>query len=447
MSFRVIVAGAGTGGLCLAQGLRRAGIDVVVLERDDGPRAAGLRGYRVGISPNGARALRACLAPELYAVFEASTGEPYARLLMCTERYRRLLAVPFAEMPGGGGDEHNVSRATLRQVLLTGIGDAVAWRRPVTGYELSPDGRVTVHAGGGEPVTGDLLVGADGAGSPVRRRLLPGAGHTSTGLVAIGGKAPLDAAGTALLPDGDVPGMALMFDRHGGMGISHVMRMRWDDDHVPRPGIAPAHAAALHGWEGLAADPTTDFVSWGVTVSHTRFPGGMPSPTDGFALLTHARRVTDDWDPRWHELLERSDPASAITIDIRTSDPLPEWEPGPVTLLGDAAHTMTPGRGAGANTALRDARELCERLVRVRDGELGLREAVGGYESLMRRYSALAVRESLEFMNDGAASRGPVARALGTAGMRTGMRLVDRVPVLRRRMIRDMQRVRDSELV
>ena len=69
-------------------------------------------------------------------------------------------------------------------------------------------------------------------------------------------------------------------------------------------------------------------------------------------------------------------------------------------MIGDAIHTMTPGRGAGANTALRDARELRDRLVRVRDGELGLVEAVGEYEDLMRRYSSLAVRESLEFMND-----------------------------------------------
>lgn len=447
MSLRVVVAGAGTGGLCLAQGLRRAGIDVTVLERDAAPAVGGLRGYRVGISPNGARALRACLDPALYAVFEASTGEPYERLLMCTERYRELLTVRFVELPGGGGDEHNVSRATLRRVLLTGLADTVQWGRPVTGWETGPDGRVTVHADGGDPVTGDLLVGADGAHSAVRRRFLPGAGHTSTGVVALGARAPLDARSTDLLPGGDTPGMALLLDRHGGTGISHVMRMRWDEHHVPRPGIDPAHDAALRGWDGLAGDPTTDFVSWGVTVPRTRFPGGVPLRAEGCALLTHAHRVTEGWDPRWHALLQRSDPASALAIDIRTSDPLPEWEPGPVTLLGDAAHTMTPGRGAGANTALRDAQELCERLVRARDGELGLTAAVGEYETLMRRYSALAVRESLEFMNADAATRSPLAQALGTTLQRTGMRLVNRVPALRRRVARGMQQVRDSELV
>ncbi|MEJ8278446.1 FAD-dependent oxidoreductase [Pseudonocardia spirodelae] len=442
MSVRVIVAGAGTGGLCLAQRLHRAGAEVVVLERDTDPRPAGLRGYRVGISPDGSRALRACLPAELYAVFEATTGASYDRLLMCTEHYRELLSLPFAEMPGGGAEEFNVSRTTLRRVLLTGIGDTVRWGSPYAGHEVLDDGTVLVRTADGDTVAGDLLVGADGAHSRVRGRFLPGAGHTSTGLVAIGGRAPLDAATTALLPGAD--GMALVLGRTGTTGITHVMRMPWDADRVPRPGTDPARAAALRGWPGLAGDPTDDFVSWGVTVSHTVLPGGRPASADGTALLTLAQQVTADWDPRWGALLDRSDPASALWIDIRTSDPLPRWEPGPVTLLGDAAHTLTPGRGAGANTALRDARELGERLVRVHDGDLDLRTAVGGYEAEMRRYSAVAVRESLQQMHDDS-GRGAVSRALATTAQRTGLRLVNRVPALRRRLARGMQRVRDSE--
>ncbi|WP_243418220.1 FAD-dependent oxidoreductase [Actinomycetospora cinnamomea] len=118
-----------------------------------------------------------------------------------------------------------------------------------------------------------------------------------------------------------------------------------------------------------------------------------------------------------------------------------------MTLIGDAIHTMTPGRGAGANTALRDARELRDRLVRVRDGELSLLAAVGEYEDLMRRYASLAVRESLEFMNDGGTARRPVVGPLSVFAQRTGMRLVDRIPAAKRRMARGFQKVRDSELV
>lgn len=118
-----------------------------------------------------------------------------------------------------------------------------------------------------------------------------------------------------------------------------------------------------------------------------------------------------------------------------------------MTLIGDAIHTMTPGRGAGANTALRDARELRDRLVRVRDGEQSLVEAVGDYEDLMRRYSSLAVRESLEFMYDNGTARRPVVGPRSVLAQRTGLRLVDRIPAAKRRMARGFQKVRDSELV
>ena len=59
----------------------------------DRTRTSGLHGYRVGISPNGARALKACLDPELFATFVATTGAPYDTLAMLTERYRTLIRI------------------------------------------------------------------------------------------------------------------------------------------------------------------------------------------------------------------------------------------------------------------------------------------------------------------------------------------------------------------
>ena len=71
----VLIIGAGTGGLCLAHGLRRAGINVAVYERHR-DRSDGLLGYRVGIGPTGSRALRECLPPELFATFLATCARP-----------------------------------------------------------------------------------------------------------------------------------------------------------------------------------------------------------------------------------------------------------------------------------------------------------------------------------------------------------------------------------
>ena len=64
----------------------------------------------------------------------------------------------------------------------------------------------------------------------------------------------------------------------------------------------------------------------------------------------------------------------------------------------------------------------------------------------MRTYSAIAVKESLEFMNDGGTARKPIIGPVTTFGMRTALRITDRVPALKRRMALNMQKVRDAEL-
>jgi 2-polyprenyl-6-methoxyphenol hydroxylase-like FAD-dependent oxidoreductase len=442
---KVIIVGAGTGGMCLAHGLRHAGIDVEVHERDR-TRTGGLHGYRVGISPNGARALKACLSPELFDTFVATTARPYDNYTMYTERFRVLMSIAADQMVGVGtapeDSDHNVSRMTLRQVLFTGMEDVIRFDRRCTGYTRHDDGRVTAHFDDGEDATGDLLVGADGANSPVRRQYLPHAGHTETGLLAIGGKLALTDANRHLLPDTAMHGMSMLFDRRGQFGIAHAMYMPWTEEGAP----GSTDRALVEQWPGIRYDNTTDHLSWGLSTSRTVAPADTLERR-GADLNALALELTRDWDPRWRELVATSDPSASIALSVRTSDPLAPWEPSPVTLIGDAAHTMTPGRGAGANTALRDARELRDRLVRVRDGELSLVAAVGEYEELMRRYSSLAVRESLEMMNDDGTARRRIVGPLSVFAQRTGMRMVDHLPPVKRRIARNMQKVRDSELV
>lgn len=445
---KVLIIGAGTGGMCLAHGLRRAGIDVAVYERDR-TRTGGLNGYRVGISPNGCRALKSCLDPELFDTFVATTGGDYRYLTMYTERFRELVGIRFDELPRTGDNpedrDYNVSRMTLRQVLFTGVEDAITFDKKFTGYEQHPDGTVTAHFADGDTATGDLLVGADGANSPVRRQYLPSATHTETGLIGLGGKVSLATSEKHGLPSRVMNGMSMLFDRRGQFGITHAMRLPWHDG-APREGIGTSDAALIEAWPGLRYDNTTDYLSWGLSTSRSLAPDDVLD-REGTDLHEVALRLTTDWDPRWREIVTASDPSAAHCLSVRTSDPLPPWQPSTVTMVGDAIHTMTPGRGAGANTALRDARELRDRLVRVRDGELSLREAVGEYEDLMRRYSALAVRESLEFMNDDGTARRPVLGPLSVLAQRSAMRLMNYIPPAKRRMARSMQKVRDSELV
>jgi len=71
--FHVVIIGAGLGGLCLAQGLKRAGISFDVYERDAAPDSR-LQGYRIRIDAEGQRALAACLPLELFALFRATAS-------------------------------------------------------------------------------------------------------------------------------------------------------------------------------------------------------------------------------------------------------------------------------------------------------------------------------------------------------------------------------------
>ena len=89
---RVAVAGAGLGGLCLAQGLRRAGADVAVYERDGRAGRAG-QGYRLHVDARAGLALQQCLPPELLAAFQATCGQASTRLTVVSERLRVLKEV------------------------------------------------------------------------------------------------------------------------------------------------------------------------------------------------------------------------------------------------------------------------------------------------------------------------------------------------------------------
>ncbi len=107
-----------------------------------------------------------------------------------------------------------------------------------------------------------------------------------------------------------------------------------------------------------------------------------------------------------------------------------------MTLLGDAIHTMTPGRGVGANTALRDARLLTRKLVEARDGRLPLTDAIGAYETTMTGYAWDAVIKSRAQMDGHSAMHkaGPLGR-FARAGMRTGMRVVNHLPPVKRKLV------------
>ena len=105
---------------------------------------------------------------------------------------------------------------------------------------------------------------------------------------------------------------------------------------------------------------------------------------------------------------------------------------------------MTPGRGAGANTALRDAALLRDRLVEVSSGNKPLLQAVKEYEVEMLRYSGEAVRESRKQMSSRDMIHKPVIGRLQLSTMRALTRSVNALPFVKRRIIRSIMRVRGA---
>jgi 2-polyprenyl-6-methoxyphenol hydroxylase-like FAD-dependent oxidoreductase len=440
----VAIIGAGTGGLCLAHGLVREGIDVAVYERDR-TRRDGLQGYRVGISPDGSRALHACLPPDLYATFAATCARPPSSLTFLDHRLRPLLSVGVEDGLNIGDDpvesEKSVSRMTLRQVLLTGLEDVVHFDKAFSRYEERPDGTVEAFFEDGTSVVADLLVGADGTNSRVRRQLLPRAELGDTGIRAVAGKVLLSDEVRGLLTPPLWNGVSLVFAPRGYSLVSHTMEFKWGDDG-PKKGIGRTESELIERWPGLLFDNTRDYFMWGFGGSARRLPVD-PMPLVGRELIELVLGQTRGWHPNLRRIFELSDPGATFPIAVRTSVPVEPWRTGPVTLIGDAIHTMTPGRGVGANTALLDALLLCHQLVEARDGRRGQREGVAAYERSMIQYGFEAVRESLKQMSADQPIHHPLWGGPALAGMKAMFRLVDRVPPMKRRMAEGQTRLRD----
>jgi 2-polyprenyl-6-methoxyphenol hydroxylase-like FAD-dependent oxidoreductase len=428
---KVLVIGGGTGGLALAHGLKRAGIGVTVFERDV-LRTDGLHGYRVGIDPDGSRALKALLPDDLYDTFVATKARDPKYFNMLTEDLKEVLSLEIPASTDPVESEKSISRMTLRQVLLTGLEDVVEFGKEFVRFEQHADS-VTAYFADGSEATGDLLVAADGSGSRVRRQYLPQAKTEETGIIAIAGKLPLTEESAKLVPPKVFEGISIVNAPHGLACIIHVMEFQWDHDGKVKDGIGGNTEDLIRQWPGLQFDNTRDYINWGLSATADKLPPDVME-LRGQELVDLALKLTPGWHPNFRRMLELTDPGTCFPVNIWTSVPLDPWPSSNVTLLGDAIHTMTPGRGVGANTALRDALLLCRKLIEVRDGRAELVAAVHEYEAKMIEYGFDAVLKSRAQMSASDPMHKPVIGRVVLAGMRTAMRAVNHLPPVKRRM-------------
>ena len=319
---KALIAGAGIGGLAAGIALRHAGIDVQVFER-----ARELREIGAGLMiwPNGTRSLEA-LGVEL-------RGLPVQAITFRDRRGRRLIETPVDQISERyGSDVAFVHRADLQAALANSFGrDGLRFSSEVTGFAEDQD-QVQVKLRDGAVASGDLIVGADGLRSQVRRQLL-------------GDGDPVYLGST--IWRGIVRSHGIALDR--GHGVNWVGR----------------------GAEFLAFYVADDRIYWACV---TKEPKGEKPGQGG-----HKQDVLErfgDWVGPVPALIEATDEAAILRNDMYDRPPVQRWSRGRVTLVGDAAHPMTPNSGQGACQALEDAVALGESLMRAPN----LAEALELYE-------------------------------------------------------------------
>ena len=372
---RVLVAGAGIGGLTAGCALARAGFEVCVVERTPEllPVGAGIT-----VQANAMLALRrigldAAVAAEGVALDLSQLRRDDGRVLASTSLagLERALGAPSIA----------VHRGRLQRVLLDALGQGrIELGAPVVGFDADASG-VVLRLGDGRRLEGDVLIGADGLRSGVRAAL-----H--------GAEEPVYAGYTTWRGVAKARGLVA-----SGYGTEMWGRGR-------RVGFVSIGHGEVY-WFSVVDAPA----------------GGRDTP--GRVRAELLERFGDFAAPV-PELLASTEERSIVRTDVFDRPPLERWGRGRVTLLGDAAHPMTPNLGQGGCQAIEDAIVLAECL---RAGTEDLESGLRSYEDRRAARAHWFVAQSR--------SLGRVAQASGRFGAwlrNTALRLVPR-RVLERQLL------------
>ncbi len=418
-SFHVIIIGGGLGGLCLAQGLRKAGISVAVYERDQ-THDERLQGYRMHIEAMGNRALHDCLPTHLFEVYLKTTGNTGKGLQICDEHFNQLMAFPVDPIKQENPltSSRSVSRITLRQVLLAEMDEIVHFNKVFSSYRENPDGLVTALFEDGSSATGDLLVAADGGNSRVRQQFLPQAKRIETSNTAIMGKVILTSELLSLLNAHKLDWATTVLAPRG-RGLFSAVHDLSDKASERIQGLIGANDAVLMDEMGALFENTNDYYFWAFVTRRKNYPTQedlLKLPGD--ELLRIVQQMINNWHPDLRHVIGLTNADTVIATSLRIATQVAPWHSQNITLLGDAIHSMPPTRGIGGNIALKDAQLLCQKLVEVATQEKTLQQALKEYVTAMLHYSFAAVRSSKQAM-DLIVMENPVGRALTKTALRS----------------------------
>ncbi len=313
MTRRVLIAGAGLGGLTAALALLARGVHVEVFEQ-----ASALRelGAGVQLGPNGTRVLIALgLGPALERTVCPASGKEIR--LWNTGQSWKLFDLGESAVARYGAPYWMVHRGDLHAALLEAVRHAapecVRLGAACTGFAQDEAG-VTLHLASGETVRSEALIGADGVHSRIRQAIFGPGQARFTGITAWRGLVPM-----ARLPAHQRGLIGVNWIGKGGHVVTYPLRRGEILNFV---GVVERDDWRVESWteQGTREECARDLAGWHEDVQ--RIIANIDTPF------------------KW-ALLGR--------------EPLPRLNHGRVALLGDAAHPMLPFMAQGANMAIEDA--------------------------------------------------------------------------------------------
>jgi 5-methylphenazine-1-carboxylate 1-monooxygenase len=330
----IIVVGGGIAGLTFALSAHQLGLKVQVYEsvREIAPLGVGLN-----LQPNAVRELSELGLEEVLA----TTAIPTAELAYYSKRGQLIWSEPRGAAAGYKWPQYSIHRGALHMALLAAVEErlgkgAVRTGHHLAGFQQSADSVVAQfidRANGEQTVTvmGNLLVGADGIHSMVRRGLYPDEGAPRFG------EWVMFRGATETQPF--LSGKAMV-----SIGTRDQRVVAY-----------PMSRQAMEGGRSL--------VNW-VASLPVSLVGMMPPEewnyTVGGGILT---REFASWRFPWLDVVSLFENASTIyQFPFVDRDPIPKWSIGRVTLIGDAAHPMYPVGSQAGSQAIVDARVLASAL-------------------------------------------------------------------------------------
>lgn len=329
-SERIIITGAGIGGLAAALAVREAGASVTVLEQVD--RMASIQvGIGMVLWPNGMRALQRLGVADVVQ----ANANPLDALEFFSTSGERLMRFPLAGLNEGlDAPSLALVRRHLHQALTSAFGeDAITLGARVESCEEHDDG-VRVLLADGKEVHGDVLIAADGAHSILRQRVL------------------------------GLPGLPEFPPYRYSVWHSIVP---FADRALIEPGIFYMVFGKGMRFAAFRVENGTDDTYWSALVY---VPSDFQEPAGPKAYV---QKLVANMAAPVPALVAATDEDAIDRMPIYGESPIARWGAGRFTLLGDAAHPLTTVLGQGAGQALEDAMVLADCLDAGPDLLAGLR--------------------------------------------------------------------------